>query len=144
MTAEVFEESIAAFFGEMLVARGFRLFSEEATPKSFGNQSVVYASPALAVRFVRDRGEAFVHVAARPELPWQMLPRLLEYLKLDRESSFWSWDERALKRQGAALARHFDQIAAALQSEGETAAKLDEFSTAKADEHYRKLGLKKL
>ena len=73
-----------------------------------------------------------------------MLPRLLEYLKLDRESRFWSYDERALERLGVALARHFDQIAAVLQPDEETAAKLDEFSTAKADEHYRKLGLKKL
>ena len=45
MTSDVFDESIAAFFGEMLVARGFRLFSEEIAPKTFGNQIVVMPRP---------------------------------------------------------------------------------------------------
>jgi hypothetical protein len=124
----------------MLKAHGFSLASDHVDQMAFGNRSVVYIALGFAVRFVRDRGDAFVHVACCPSPSrWYMLPRLLEYLGLDRESRFTSWDERAFRAQGEALDRNYDRIQSFCQRVGlAQGSGYDGFADDKADERFGK------
>lgn len=53
---------------------GFRVVEDDFDPKSFGNSFVTLESPALRVRFIRDRGQVSAEIASgsEPRMWWNL------------------------------------------------------------------------
>lgn len=106
MTKSFFGE-IAAVISRLPDASAFRESEQREDSQSFGNAYVVYAAPHMKLRFMKDRGEIRVEIAAPQRADWWTLDQLCEALGkpvpgLD------------LRSNAEALSRNYSEIVGAL------------------------------
>lgn len=102
-----FFDEIAAFFTRLPDASSFRESERREDPQSFGNAYVVHEAPQMKLRFVRDRDEIRIEIAAPRQADWWTLDQLCEVLG----KSVPGLD---LQSNADALLRNYSEIVGAL------------------------------
>ena len=103
------EKEIQGAFGNLLEKRGFRKTFEHYDDQHFGNEVLIYASPELSLKFVRDRGEILVDLGPSDETVWYMAPRLYEFMELANDL-YGPADAALLRRHARLLDEKYDLI----------------------------------
>ena len=57
-----FQDVIDARLGDVLTERGFERIQHAIDNRAFGNEFVIFRSPSVMLRFVRDRSDLFIEV----------------------------------------------------------------------------------
>ena len=102
-----FFDEISAFFARLPDASSFRESERREDPQSFGNAYVVHEAPQIKLRFVRDRDEIRIEIAAPRQTDWWTLDQLCEVLG----KSVPGLD---LQSNADALLRNYSEIVGAL------------------------------
>lgn len=90
--ADLFFEKAAAAIGSLPNANAFKETERDYDSKAFGNAYITYEAPELIIRFVTDRDEIRIDIAANTQMEWLMLNQICELLEktlpgLDFESN---------------------------------------------------------
>ena len=104
------DETIVEAFSALFEQRRFRKTAEHYDARYFGNEVVVYTSPEMALKFVKDRSEIFVDVGPPDESSWFMAPRLFEYLHLANDL-YGPADPALLRRHAILLDQAYGMVA---------------------------------
>ncbi|MBV8543658.1 MAG: hypothetical protein JO088_02835 [Acidobacteria bacterium] len=103
------ERDIHDAFRDLFEAKKFRKTFEHYDDQHFGNEVLMYASPELALKFVRDRGEILLDVGPPDGTSWYMAPRLYEYLRI-ASNAYGPADSALLRRHAHLLSENYDRI----------------------------------
>lgn len=104
---KLFFDEIAAVVARLPDASSFRESERREDPLSFGNAHVVHEAPHMKLRFVKDRDEIQIGIAAPRQSDWWTLDQLCEVLR----KSVPGLD---LQSNAEALIRNYEEIVSAL------------------------------
>jgi hypothetical protein len=132
------ELEVTSALGDFLRSRAFAKVFDEYDARYFGNEVLVYRSPELSLKFVRDRGEVSVDVGPLDGSNWYMAPRLFEYLGIPAHDLYGPADAEMLRRHALILGESYDAITSLLSPENlpESERELREFWKKKAEEMF--------
>ena len=124
-------------FRDLLARRRFTKVFEHYDDRHFGNEELVYASPEMSLKFVRDRSEISLDVGLPDGSSWYMAPRLLEYLKV-ADDLYGPADATLLRRQATLIDQTYEVIADLFRPENIAASQdeLRKFWKKKAEEMF--------
>lgn len=90
-----------------LEASGYKKTIEEVDELNFGNEIIIFASQKMRIRFISDRSDIIIEVAAlyRPD-SWHELATVLEFLKIIPVDD----EPIAIEKLGKVLITHLGQI----------------------------------
>ena len=131
------ENEIEEAFGDLLEKRGFKKKFEHYHHQHFGNEVLIYGSPELSLKFVRDRSEIILDIGPPDETSWYMAPRLYEFMGLASDL-YGPADAALLRRHALLIDEKYDLISDLFGREriAETEHELRKFWKLKAEEMF--------
>jgi len=134
--AKQLEQLVMPPFDELFVKHAFTKEYEHYDPQHFGNEVLVFRSPELALKFVKDRSEVSLDVGPSNGSSWYMAPRLFEYLHLAGADLYGPADAGRLERYAAIIEESYDTIVNLFRPENlqQSEADLRRFWKLKAEE----------
>lgn len=130
-----FFDEIAAVVARLPDASSFRESERREDPQSFGNAYVVHEAPHMKLRFVKDRDEIRIEIAAPRQVDWWTLDQLCEVLG----KSVPGLD---LQSNAEALLRNYSEIVGALTAATlpQTTKAIEALARKKRDEMLARFG----
>jgi hypothetical protein len=131
------ENDIHQSFSGLFEKHAFRKTFEHYDDKHFGNEVLIYTSPEISLKFVRDRSEILLDLGPRDGTSWYMAPRLNEYLRV-ADDLYGPADAALLRRHAVLLDERYDLIADLFRRErfAATESELRKFWKLKGEEMF--------